>query len=155
MIQNFFDDFKDFIKLLIKYNVEYLIVGGYAVSIHSRPKNTQDIDIWINPSKRNAEKLLKVIDEFGFGSTGITLKDLTTENQVVQFGIPPIRIDIMTSIDGVDFNKAYANKVPFQFDDIGKVFYISFKDLLTNKKQSNRLKDKIDLDWLNEYGKDR
>lgn len=154
MIQNFYNDFKEFIKLLIKFNVEYLIVGGYAVSIYSRPKNTQDIDIWINPSRGNAEKLLKVIDEFGFGSTGITLNDLTTENQIVQFGIPPIRIDIMTSIDGVDFNKAYADKVLFQFDDIGKVSYISFEDLLTNKRKSDRLKDKIDLDWLNEYGED-
>lgn len=68
MNPNFYNDFKDFIKLLIKYKVEYLIVGGYAVSIYSRPKVTQDIDIWINSTKHNAELVLKVIDEFGFGS---------------------------------------------------------------------------------------
>ena len=149
----FFEDFEDFIRLLIKYNVEYLIVGGYAVSIYSRPKNTGDIDIWINPSEDNAQRLLKAIDDFGFGSIGIALKELTSEGQIIQMGVSPIRIDIMTSIDGVEFSKAFKNKSIYGFGEIGNVFYISLKDLLLNKQKSDRIKDKNDLRWLKEYGK--
>ncbi len=149
----FFEDFEDFIRLLTKYEVEYLVVGGYAVSVYSRPKNTEDIDIWINSSSDNAKKMLQVINEFGFGSIGITLKDLTTKDKIIQMGISPIRIDIMTSIDGVKFEEAFKNKSIFGYGDIENVFYISLKDLTLNKKKSNRIKDINDLSWLKEYGK--
>ncbi len=154
MIQNYFEDFRDFISLLKKYEVEYMIVGGYAVSIYSQPRSTQDIDVWIKSTKENAEKVLKVIDEFGFGYLGITLIDLTDEYTVVQLGNPPIRIDLMSSIDGVEFAKAYKNKSLFSYFDITGVSYISLEDLIKNKKSSGRNKDFNDINWLEKYGKD-
>lgn len=154
MIEYFFEDFKDFLRLLKKNDVEYLIVGGYAVSIHSRPRSTQDIDIWIKSSKGNAEKVLKVINEFGFGEMEISLNDLINENMVIQLGNPPIRIDIMTAIDGVEFNEAYKNKSSFSYYDLENVYYISFDDLLKNKESSGRDKDIDDIKWLKKYGKD-
>ncbi len=155
MIQNFYEDFKTFIKLLNKFGVEYLIVGGYALAIHSRPRSTQDIDIWVKPSKGNAEKALKAIDEFGFGSLNVLLNDLLDKKKVIQLGVAPIRIDIMSSIDGVTFDEAFQNRLIYKFDDIENVTYISFDDLITNKNSSGRDKDITDINWLKKYGKNR
>ncbi|MFO1423793.1 MAG: hypothetical protein U1F70_09105 [Candidatus Competibacteraceae bacterium] len=98
-------DFKEFVELLNKHNVEYLIVGGYAVGIHGYPRYTGDLDVWINATVENARKMVRVLDDFGFSSFGLTEGDFTKPGNVIQMGCPPFRIDVLTTIDGVDFVK--------------------------------------------------
>lgn len=150
-----FQDFKEFIQLLNKHKVKYLLVGGYAISLYSRPKSTQDIDIFIESSKTNAKKILKVLDEFGLSSLGISINDLTTMDRVVQLGASPLRIDIMTSIEGVDFSTAYKRCTKITYWGIRNVSFISYNDLINNKKTVGRKKDIEDLEWLRTYAKEK
>lgn len=150
---NIFNDFIDFITLLQKHKVDYLIVGGYAVSVHSRPRATQDIDFWIRPSKDNAEKLIKTLNEFGFTDINLSLEELIDKDQLIMFGKPPLRIDILTSISGVDFDEAFKDRFVHDFGHIKGVNFISLSNLLKNKTASNRQKDKEDLRWIKAYGK--
>src|SRR5215813_10009592 len=106
----FSPDFREFLTLLNKNNVQYMIVGGYAVGFHGHPRFTGDLDIWLLPEENNVKKIIAAIQEFGFGSLAITEKDLSTEGNVIQLGYPPLRIDLLTSIDGVQFNESYQNK---------------------------------------------
>jgi hypothetical protein len=96
-------DFKEFIQFLNDNQVHYLIVGGYAVAIHGHPRYTKDIDIWIEISRENALKIMKSLEQFGFGSLGLKMEDFLVPNQVVQLGYPPNRIDLLTSVDGRNF----------------------------------------------------
>jgi hypothetical protein len=148
-----YSDFKDFLILLNKYQVKYLVVGGYAVYIYSHPRNTDDIDIWIEAKEANAKRVLKALNEFGFGGLNITIEDLIKEDFVIQLGYPPVRIDILTGISGLDFKTAFTKKKVQKISGVGKVNFISYKDLITNKGQSKRLKDRQALEWLKKYGK--
>jgi len=96
-------DFEDFIKLLHKNEVDYLVVGGYALAFHGKPRHTGDLDIWINNSEANAEKLVLAIADFGLSSLGLTKSDFMQEGYVTQIGYPPLRIDLLNTIDGVKF----------------------------------------------------
>jgi predicted nucleotidyltransferase len=144
------EDFKEFIKFLNDHECRYLIVGGYALSFHSQPKLTVDIDFWIDPKPDNAEKIIKVLTDFGFGKLNITVDDLTDLNNVIQLGKTPLRIDLLTSIDGLIFEKAYKNRVIGKYIDI-KANFISLEDLILNKKSSGRKKDLYDLNWIEQY----
>ncbi|MDZ7721924.1 MAG: hypothetical protein U5R06_03615 [candidate division KSB1 bacterium] len=103
-------DYKEFIELLNGKRVKYLIIGGYAVGYHSRPKFTNAIDFWIENSAQNADKILKALREFGFSDLDIEQRDLIDPDKVIQLGFAPVRIDIITSIEGVDFDDAFQNK---------------------------------------------
>jgi hypothetical protein len=96
-------DFKEFVELLNQYEVAYLIVGGYALGIHGYPRYTGDLDVWINPTATNAQKMLRVFAEFGFASFGLTEADFSNTGNVIQLGYPPFRIDVLTKPDGVTF----------------------------------------------------
>ena len=137
-------DFKGFVELLNKNEVEYLIVGGYAVGIHGYPRYTGDLDIWINATRQNARKMVVVLAEFGFDSFGLTEEDFTKLGNVIQMGYPPFRIDILTTIDGVRFKDCYKNKIVVLHDEI-TLDVIGIEDLRRNKKVSGRLKDIADL----------
>ncbi len=143
-------DFEEFVELLNKFNVEYMIVGAYALALYTRPRNTGDIDIFINSSSENAKLLIKVIDEFGFENAGIEESDFITKGRIVQLGVSPIRIDIINDIDGVNFSDAYQRKETFQFGKVSANF-ISRLDIIKNKKASNRKKDQADLDELEKF----
>jgi len=132
------------------HNVQYLIVGGYAIAFHSRPRFTDDIDIWIKASQENAVNVLHVLESFGFPTEGITPDDLSTHEKILQLGLPPQRIDILTSIDGVDFPDAWNNRIDGRFADI-PVFILSLEDLMKNKIASARDKDLADLQWIKKY----
>ena len=140
-------DFKEFVELLNKNEVEYLIVGGYAVGIHGYPRYTGDLDIWINATRQNARKMVAVLTEFGFDSFGLTEEDFTKLGNVIQMGYPPFRIDILTTIDGVRFKDCYKNKIVVLHDEI-TLDVIGIEDLRRNKKVSGRLKDIDDLENL-------
>ncbi len=143
----FSQDFKEFVELLIKHEAEYLIVGGYAVGIHGHPRYTGDLDIWLNSTEKNAKKILDCVNEFGFGSFNLTIGDFTKEGNVIQLGYPPLRIDLLTEIDGVSFEECFKNKKVVELEGLN-VFFIGYQDLLKNKKESGRLKDMDDIDNL-------
>lgn len=143
----FSQDFRDFVQLLIKNNVDYLIVGGYAVGIHGHPRYTGDLDIWLNPTVENAKRILQAVNEFGFSSYKLSVEDFTKQGNVIQLGYPPLRIDLLTEIDGVHFDECLKNKLVVDVDDL-KVNFISYNDLIQNKKASNRYKDLDDIENL-------
>ena len=113
----FSQDFKEFIELLIKNKAEYLIVGGYAVGIHGHPKYTGDLDIRLNATPKNAERILKSVNEFGFSSFKLTKEDFTKPGNVIQLGYPPLRIDLLTEIDGVSFEECFENRKEVILED--------------------------------------
>ena len=140
-------DFEQFIELLNKNEVSYLVVGGYAFAIHAFPRFTNDIDILILIEDTNADKLIKVLSEFGFNSLEFKKEDFLSSNKIIQLGNPPFRIDILTSIDGVDFNEAWDRKIVAKYGD-QNIYFISKEDLIKNKTASGRKKDLDDLDHL-------
>ena len=143
----FSQDFREFIELLIKNKAEYLIVGGYAVGVHGHPRYTGDLDIWLNSTKKNAELILKTVNEFGFSSFKLTPADFTKPGNIIQLGYPPLRIDLLTEIDGVTFAACFANRKEVVIEKL-KVNFIGYNDLLKNKKESGRPRDIDDIDNL-------
>lgn len=143
----FSQDFREFIELLIKNKAEYLIVGGYAVGIHGHPRYTGDLDIWLNPTPKNAELILKSVNEFGFSSFNLTQADFTKAGNVIQLGYPPLRIDLLTKIDGVTFEECYQNRKEVIIEDL-KINFIGYNDLLKNKRETGRPRDIDDIDNL-------
>lgn len=143
-------DFVDFIELLNAHQVEYMIVGAHALAFHGRPRHTGDLDIWIKPSIENADKMVKVLKDFGFGSLGLTEKDFIKENNIIQLGYPPLRIDILNAISGVDFEDAYKGKIDAEVDGL-QISYINIKDFIANKQASGRAKDLGDIEALRKY----
>lgn len=143
----FSQDFKEFVELLNNHNAEYLEVGGNAVGIHGHPRYTSDLDIWLNPTPENAQRVLVYVNEFGFSSFGLSLQDFTKEGNIVQLGYPPLRIDLLTQIDGVTFDECFKNKKEVEIEGL-VVNFIGYQDLLKNKKESGRLRDIDDINNL-------
>lgn len=140
-------DFKELLELLNSHKVEYLIVGSYALAFHGAPRFTGDIDLFVKPEDANAKRILSALDEFGFGSLNFSESDFTSPDNVVQLGVPPVRVDIMTSLTGISWEKAQTGKVKGSFDKT-IVHFISKEDLITNKKQLGRQKDLADIEAL-------
>ena len=140
-------DFKEFAELLNLNGVEYLVVGGYALAAHGHPRYTGDLDFWIGTESGNAEKVLTALVQFGFGSLGIGNEDLTTPNRVIQLGYPPRRIDLLTSIDGVDFKPSYQRRMTVAVDSV-ELHFICLEDFKVNKKAVGRHQDLADLEAL-------
>jgi len=141
------EDFKEFLKLLEAFEVDYLLVGGYAVGFYGYPRPTGDIDIWISRSPKNAEKIVATLNEFGFSSPDITPKLFTLEKSIVRMGVPPFKLEIITHIDGVQFDECYGRKELVMIDGC-HVSLISLADLKINKLASGRPKDINDLENL-------
>lgn len=140
-------DFKDFVKLLTENKVEYLIVGGYAVGFHGYPRYTGDLDIWINNTTENAQRTLKCVEDFGFESYNLSVADFTKQGNIIQLGYPPVRIDIINQVDGVNFAECFRNKKEVMVDDLN-LFFIGYDDLLKNKKKTSRPRDIDDIENL-------
>ncbi len=145
-------DFEDFVALLNKHQVDYLIVGGYALAFHGKPRHTGDLDIWIDISDENAEKMTAVIADFGMKSLGITNDDFLQKGIITQIGYPPLRIDILNEIDGVYFQDAYINKLIIDIDGL-IINYIGLDDLIKNKQSSGRSQDLTDVKTLKKLKK--
>jgi predicted nucleotidyltransferase len=146
-------DFEDFVVLLNKHGIDYMIVGGYALAFHGKPRHTGDLDIWIDISDNNAQKMLDAIVEFGMGSLGMKKEDFLQKGIITQIGYPPLRIDILNEIDGVNFKEAYPNKLIIDVDGL-LVNYIGLDDLIKNKQVSGRHQDISDVNELNKLKKD-
>jgi predicted nucleotidyltransferase len=140
-------DFSEFLKLLNIHQVEYLLVGGFAVGFHGYPRATSDIDIWVGRSPENSKRVAAAIREFGFDTPNLTPELFQQERKIVRMGNPPVRIEVMNSIDGVEFEQCRRNLVEVEFDGI-PVPVINLADLKANKKVSGRPKDMDDLQHL-------
>jgi len=142
-----FPDFEEFFRLLNVHKVKYLVVGGYAFAVHAFPRFTNDLDIWIETDVKNAEKILQVLHDFGFKELEVTIEDLTNPDRIIQLGYPPLRIDLLTDIDGVDFSTAWGNKDSSSYGK-QKINIINRELFIRNKLASGRQKDKEDLEKL-------
>jgi len=145
-------DFVDFIRLCNKHQVEYLVVGGLAVVVHGYPRFTGDMDIWMKISDDNANKMLEVIKDFGMTSLGITKADLLEKDGVIQFGVRPVRIDIMNDLAGISFDAAFEKKKQLTRADV-VINFIGLNDLLISKKVAGRKQDKADIQKLKRINK--
>lgn len=140
-------DFKDFLRLLHSHNVKYLLVGGYAVGYHGYPRATGDMDIWIALDETNADKAVKVLQEFGMSQGEVSKELFLEKDKVIRMGFPPVRIEVITGASGVDFNDCYSRRKHVSIDKI-PITFISLEDLKINKKASGRYKDLEDLRHL-------
>lgn len=140
-------DLREFVELLNSQKVEFLVVGGHAVAFHGHPRYTGDIDLFVRPTPENAERIIEALQEFGFAELEIDVDDLTRPNSIVQLGRPPSRIDLLTSISGVDFESAWGSRVPAELDSL-PVSFIGLPDLLKNKQAAGRDQDLVDLKKL-------
>ncbi|HUG12600.1 MAG TPA: nucleotidyltransferase [Opitutaceae bacterium] len=139
--------FREFIELLEKHGASFLIVGGYAVGFHGFPRYTGDLDVFVAISEENAERLVRVMAEFGFGDIGLTSRDFLDPETIIEIGREPIKIQLLTGIDGVAFERCLQHRV--EFNDAGlRIPFISLDDLIENKAASPRPKDRIDLEEL-------
>jgi hypothetical protein len=129
------------------HRVRYLVVGGHAVAFHAKPRFTKDIDVWLETTADNARRVLAALDEFGFGTVGLREEDFTTPGMVVQLGVAPNRIDLLTAIDGVEFAEAWEGRVEGAFGD-QRVSYLGRRELVRNKTASGRAQDLADLEAL-------
>jgi hypothetical protein len=144
----FNNDFKEFIELLEKHQVKYLVVGGYAVGFHGYPRFTGDLDIWLLPDTNNAKKIILAIKDFGFQFSNLTEIDFEVPGNVIQIGNPPLRIDLLTEIDGVHFEEAFEQRIEAVIHNL-KINFISYSDLIKNKRATGRFKDLGDIENLN------
>lgn len=136
-------DYSDMIALFNEHKVRYLVAGAYAMAVCGYSRSTYDIDLWIDKSEENVEKVLLALDDFGIPFV-ITKSDLTKNENVIQIGNAPIRIDLLTDIDGVIFKEAYANRIEHDFGDLIAPV-LELNDIMKNKIASDRAKDKIDV----------
>ncbi|HUQ97814.1 MAG TPA: nucleotidyltransferase [Gemmatimonadaceae bacterium] len=133
--------------MLNSHGVEYLIVGGHAVAFHGHPRFTGDMDFFIRATAANVRRVLEVLEKFGFGGLGITERDLLEPGRIVQLGQPPNRIDLLASITAIEFDAAWAARVPAEMDGV-PVHLLGFDDLILNKRSAARTKDLADVEKL-------
>ena len=142
-------DYKEMLQILLDNKVRFLVVGAYAMGAYGYPRATGDIDIWVEASSENSEKIYQSLSEFGAPLSEVTKTTFCEEGIVFQIGVAPRRIDIITKIDGVDFNKAYSDKQKMEIEGI-KIPFLSKEDLIKNKESTGREKDNLDAKYLRE-----
>ena len=147
-----FDDFKELLSAFNAHSVKYLVVGGYAVSYHAQPRATKDLDIFIKADPANAEATYKALAYFGAPLANINTADLADPQKFIRFGQPPIAIDILSGIDGVDFDQAWERRVNGLIDPQSglTVFIISREDLIASKLAAGRMRDLADVEEIRE-----
>jgi hypothetical protein len=140
-------DFKQFIELLNKNKVRYLVVGGYALAFHGFPRYTKDIDFWVWVNQENAKNLVQALQEFGFSSLDLKEDDFLSPGYVVQLGQPPGRIDLLTSVTGLDFEECYESRIHTEIQG-SEIDFIDLESFKKNKKALGRHQDLADLENL-------
>jgi hypothetical protein len=140
-------DFSEFIACCVERDVRFLIVGGYALAAHGHPRFTKDLDVWVWLDAANAGRLVAALEDFGFGSLGLTASDFGEPDVVVQLGHAPKRIDLLTSIDGVEFDDCWPVRVEIEISGRA-VPFIDVDHLVLNKRASGRLQDLADVEAL-------
>lgn len=140
-------DFSDMLSALSDEGVEFLVVGAYALAAHGLPRATGDLDVWVRPAVANAEHVLQALIRFGAPTDAIAVEDFRVGGIVFQIGVAPSRIDLLTAIDGVDFEDAWRERVEVDVEGV-RVPVISREHLLRNKQATGRPRDRADADWL-------
>jgi len=140
-------DFTDLLKLFSDNNVRYLIIGGYAVIQYAEPRYTKDLDLWISTDTANAASVYAALRAFGAPLAGLTEDDFSEEGYFYQMGVPPVRVDILMGIPGLEFDQAWNKRVEIDFDGL-MVSFISKEDLIAAKRASGRPQDLIDANTL-------
>ncbi len=140
-------DYEEFFGCLNQNGVKYLIVGAHAVAYYTKPRFTKDIDILIETSSLNAKRMMLALENFGFSDIGLSPEDLHAPDNIIQLGIAPNRIDIMCSIEGVEFEEIWQNRVRGRYGR-QNVFFISLNDLIKAKETTGRKQDELDLKYL-------
>ena len=140
-------DFSEFLRLLNENDVRYLLIGGHAVGFHGHVRGTGDIDVWVDTKGDNPERIIKALGEFGFRGKGVSAELFRELDQIVRMGVPPLRIEVMTSISGVDFDECYQSRLIANWGG-SDISIISLPMLRKNKRASARLKDLEDLKHL-------
>jgi hypothetical protein len=141
------EDYKDMLSALDDVGAEYLIVGAYALAGHGNPRATGDIDIWVRPTAENAERVWQAIEKYGAPRRMMKKEDFCDTETVFQIGVAPYRIDIITSISGVEFEEAWPAKSEVDYDGY-KVNVLGLRHLLANKQAAGRPKDLADVAWI-------
>jgi hypothetical protein len=141
-------DFKEFLRLLDETGVKYLVVGGYAVGYHGYPRSTGDMDVWVDSTEENAERLVETLTEFGFDVPELAPDLFLDPDRVIRMGHPPLRIEILTSLTGVAFGGCYSTRAVEKMDDGTPIHFIGLEKLKENKRASGRHKDLDDLENL-------
>ena len=142
-------DFRDLLALFNAHKVEYVVVGAYALAFHGAPRYTGDIDIIVRPDAGNAQRILDALGEFGFASLGLAVEDFVEPGKVVQLGVAPVRIDLMTSLTGVSWEEAFAGREVGPYGDL-EVYYLGKEQFARNKRAVGRKKDIADLEAIGE-----
>jgi len=142
-------DFKELLALFNAHNVEYIVVGAYALAFHGAPRNTGDIDLLVRADEANARRIMAALTAFGFGATGIAESDFLQPERVVQLGVPPVRIDILTSLSGVTWEEVYRGRAPGEYGDV-PVCFIGRTEYIKNKRATGRKKDEADIEAISE-----
>ena len=140
-------DFKDLLFALSAHDADFIIVGAHAVMVHTEPRYTKDLDVWIRPTPENAKRVMDALTDFGAPLSSLTEEDLSTPGVVFQIGVEPNRIDILTEITGVRFDDAWPRRIPSTYDRV-PISLLSPQDLLTNKRATGRKQDLIDVEKL-------
>jgi hypothetical protein len=140
-------DFKDMLSCLRDEKVEFIVVGAYALAAHGFPRATGDIDIWVRSEAGNAKKIMRALAKFGAPVSDLSEDDFITHDRIIQIGVEPCRIDILTDIDGVEFDEAWQKKVNISVGEM-EIHVLSKADLLKNKLAADRDKDRGDIAWL-------
>jgi hypothetical protein len=140
-------DFRDLLSVFNAHGVEYLVVGAYALAAHGRVRATGDIDLWVRATPENASRVMKALTAFGAPLLDLSEADLSQAGLVFQIGVAPIRIDVLTSIDGVEFSDAWAARFETRFAD-QPVSVLSEAHLIRNKRAVGRAQDLADVEWL-------
>jgi hypothetical protein len=145
------EDFLDFLRALIAAEARFLVVGAYAMAVHGVPRATGDLDVWVSTEAANADRVWAALVRFGapVAATGVTREDLARPEQVVQIGLPPRRIDVLTSISGVTFDEAWAGRVTHSVASLA-VPFLGRDELVRNKRATGRTRDRADLEALGE-----
>ena len=142
-----YPDFKELLLAFNAHNIEYLIVGAHALAAHGHVRATKDLHLWVRPEESNAQRVLTALSHFGAPLSGLTANDLSTKETIFQIGLPPLRIDVITSIDGVEFAEAWPDRLETLFGGV-PAFVIARHHLITNKKTTGRLQDLADVQQL-------
>ena len=141
------NDYKDILLALSERKVKFLLVGAYAMAVHGYPRSTMDIDLWVMPNPENASAILQALEDFGAPTGELSTEDLQKKDIIFQIGVAPRRIDILTSVDGLEFEDAFARSQTIEIEGI-PVHVLSVADIIINKRSTGRTKDLADAEAL-------
>lgn len=147
-------DFKELLNLFAQHHIRYLVVGGYAVMKYTEPMYTKDLDLWTDPQPENAERTYRALAQFGAPLAGVTAQDFKDPATIYQLGVAPVRIDILKSVPGLEFESAWSNRVEGNLWD-ESVFFVSLEDLIISKRTANRPEDRVAVKRLTRKPKRR